>query len=204
MAGPPSEEEREQVASELRKVREGVRERALVEQAPAQVLPPAPAVRTPAAVPPLTEEPLPAPPLRPDLEALNAEWRTAEAGGGLLWRLLRRLLRPGLRAQQQFNALQVRFDNAVLDYVELRLAHTHAHYDAVLGQHGRHMGEIDERHLILQEELVAHVHDLVRRVDLVLAASERGRVGLEFGLRDLRARLALLEERIAGQAAARG
>ena len=41
--------------------------------------------------------------------------------------------------------------------------------------HGRHMGEIDERHLILQEELVAHVHDLVKRIDLVLAEAERGR-----------------------------
>ena len=44
------------------------------------------------------------------------------------------------------------------------------------------MGEIDERHLILQEELVAHVHDLVKRIDLVLAESERGRLGLEFAL----------------------
>ena len=50
----------------------------------------------------------------------------------------------------------------------------------MLGIHGRHMGEIDERHLILQEELVAHVHDLVKRIDLVLAESERGRLGLEF------------------------
>ena len=39
---------------------------------------------------------------------------------------------------------------------------THRHYDEVLGLHGRHMGEIDERHLILQEELVTHVHDLVQ------------------------------------------
>jgi len=204
MAGPPSEEEREQVASELRKVREGVRERALVEQAPETALPAPHPVRAPAAVPPLEPLPLPPPPARPDLDALNAEWRTAEAGGGRIWRLLRRLLRPGLSAQQQFNARQVQFDNGVLGYLEARLAHTHAHYDAVLGQHGRHMGEIDERHLILQEELVAHVHDLVRRVDLVLSTGERGRVGLEFALRDLRARLLVLEERIAGQAAARG
>ena len=39
----------------------------------------------------------------------------------------------------------------------------------------RHMAEIDERHLILQEELVAHVHDLVKRIDLVLAEAEKGR-----------------------------
>jgi hypothetical protein len=58
------------------------------------------------------------------------------------------------------------------------------------------MGEIDERHLILQEELVAHVHDLVKRIDLVLSTAERGRLSLEFALRDVRTRLARLEERL--------
>jgi hypothetical protein len=61
------------------------------------------------------------------------------------------------------------------------------------------MGEIDERHLIVQEELVAHVHDLVRRIDLVLAESERGRAGLEFALKDLRERLRQVEERLASR-----
>ena len=51
-------------------------------------------------------------------------------------------------------------------------------------------------HLILQEELVAHVHDLVRRIDLVLGQAERGRFGLESALKDLRARMAALEERL--------
>jgi hypothetical protein len=203
MAGTAGDEEREQVASELRRVREGVRERALMEQTSAQLLPAALPVRTPEAMPAAETGALPAPPLRPDLGPVNGLWRTAEAAGGWAWRRLRRLLRPGLRAQQDFNAQQVQFDNAVLDYVEARLAHTHAHYDAVLGVHGRHMGEIDERHLILQEELVAHVHDLVRRVDLVLAASERGRVGQEYALRDLRVRLARLEEKVTGGAAHR-
>jgi hypothetical protein len=64
------------------------------------------------------------------------------------------------------------------------------------------MGEIDERHLILQEELVAHVHDLVRRVDLVLAEGERGRLSLEFALKDLRTRVERVEERL--RAAAEG
>jgi hypothetical protein len=50
--------------------------------------------------------------------------------------------------------------------------------------------------MILQEELVAHVHDLVKRIDLVLAEAEQGRVGLEHGLRDVRARLVRLEERL--------
>ena len=191
------------MASELRRVREGVRERALVEQRADEVLPPALPVRVPEAMPPAVTAPVPAPPNRPDLGPLNALWRTAEAGGGWLWRGLRRLLSPALRAQQQFNALQVQFDNTVLDYLDARLAHTHAHYDAVLGVHGRHMGEIDERHLILQEELVAHVHDLVRRVDLVLSEAERGRLGLEFALKDLRTRVERVEERLRAAAEAR-
>jgi hypothetical protein len=196
MAGPSNDDERAQVAAGLQRVREGVRDRALVERAPAQVLPPPAPVRTPEPAPPRPEPPLGAPPGRPDTAALNRLWRTAEAAAGRLGRAVRRLAAPFLQSQQQFNSLQVQFDNAVLDYVESRLAHTHAHYDAVLGVHGRHMGEIDERHLILQEELVAHVHDLVRRVDLVLSEGERGRVGLEAALRDLRSRLTRLEERL--------
>ena len=50
--------------------------------------------------------------------------------------------------------------------------------------------------MIVQEELVAHVHDLVTRIDLVLAEAERGRVGIEHSLRELRSRLAALEERL--------
>ena len=69
----------------------------------------------------------------------------------------------------------------------------------MLGLHGRHMGEIDERHLILQEELVTHVHDLVRRIDLVLAEAERGRLGLERDLRELRDRARQLEERLSAR-----
>ena len=82
---------------------------------------------------------------------------------------------------------------------DARLEATHRHYDEVLGLHGRHMGEIDERHLILQEELVTHVHDLVRRIDLVLAEAERGRLGLERDLRDVRDRARQLEERLAAR-----
>jgi hypothetical protein len=196
MAGPPTEEEREQVARELERVRDGVRERALVERRPEAVLPPAAPVRTPQPAPAREEPAAVPPPPRPDTSALNALWRTAEVAAGRAGRLVRRLARPFLHSQQQFNSLQVQFDNALLDYMDARLAHTHAHYDSVLGVHGRHMGEIDERHLILQEELVAHVHDLVRRIDLVLEEGERGRVSVESGLRDLRSRLARLEERL--------
>jgi hypothetical protein len=41
---------------------------------------------------------------------------------------------------------------------------------------------------------VAHVHDLVKRIDLVLSEAERGRLGLEFALAEVRTRLVRLEE----------
>jgi hypothetical protein len=191
--------DRERVAEELRRVREEVRARALHE-GPA-VLPPARDVRVPGPMPPDRAAAPIAPIPRPDNAALNAAWRVREAAGtgwrGRLARGLSRLLARVLDAQESFNSRQVRFDNELLDYIDARLDATHRHYDDVLGLHGRHMGEIDERHLILQEELVAHVHDLVRRIDLVLAEAERGRLGLERDLRDVRERLARLEERLA-------
>jgi hypothetical protein len=190
--------DRQQVAEELRRVREEVRARALHERPAA--LPAAPPVNVPGARPP---DPLPAPiasVARPDNAALNEGWRVREAGGGgwrrFLARGLGRLLARVLEAQESFNSRQVQFDNALLDYIDARLDATHGHYDAVLGLHGRHMGEIDERHLIVQEELVAHVHDLVRRIDLVLGEAERGRIGLERELRELRDRVRQLESRL--------
>jgi hypothetical protein len=128
--------------------------------------------------------------------------REALGGGGwrrLLARGLGRVLARVLDAQESFNSRQVQFDNALLDHIDARLTATHRHYDDVLGLHGRHMGEIDERHLIVQEELVTHVHDLVRRIDLVLAEAERGRLGLERDLRELRDRMRQLEERLAAR-----
>jgi hypothetical protein len=191
--------ERERVAEELRRVREEVRARALHESTAA--LPAASPVNVPGPMPPdrapaaLVSTP------RPDNAALNEGWRVRDAPGGGGWRRLlarglARLLARVLDAQESFNSRQVQFDNALLDYIDARLEATHRHYDDVLGLHGRHMGEIDERHLILQEELVAHVHDLVRRVDLVLAEAERGRISLERDLRELRDRVRRLEEQL--------
>jgi hypothetical protein len=190
--------DRQQVAEELRRVREEVRARALHEAA--AVLPTAPAVKVPGPMPP-DRDPTPVAPVpRPDNAALNEAWRIRGAAApgwrGRLARGLGRLLARVLDAQESFNSRQVRFDNELLAYIDARLDATHRHYDDVLGLHGRHMGEIDERHLILQEELVAHVHDLVRRVDLVLAESEKGRLGLERDLREVRERLRQLEERL--------
>ena len=194
--------DRQQVADELRRVREAVRARALHERAAA--LPAARAVEVPGPMPP---DPIPAPIAptpRPDNAALNAGWRVRDTLGGGGWRRLLarglgRVLARVLDAQESFNSRQVQFDNALLDYIDARLTATHRHYDEVLGLHGRHMGEIDERHLILQEELVTHVHDLVRRIDLVLAEAERGRLGLERDLRDVRDRARQLEERLAAR-----
>ena len=188
-------DERKRVAEELRRVREAVRERALlVPAAPA----PAPAVREPAPVPREAEPPTPEPARPPDGSAVNAAWDTSQAAtrGGLLGRLLKRLLAPILEAQTAFNARQVQLDNELLAHLDTRFDATHRHYDRVLGIHSRHMEDIDERHLILQEELVAHVHDLVKRIDLVLAEAEKGRLSLEFALQDIRARLVRLEERL--------
>jgi len=191
--------DRERVAEELRRVRDGVRARALHDQA-ASLPAPAP-IQLPGAMPPDREPaPLVAIP-RPDNAALNQAWKVTEAlaGGGWRRRLARglgRLLARVLETQESFNSRQVQFDNALLDYIDARFEATHRHYDDVLGLHGRHMGEIDERHLIVQEELVAHDHDLVRRIDLVLAEAERGRLSLEFALRDLRESVRRLEERL--------
>jgi hypothetical protein len=186
-------EERKDVAEELRRVRDEVRRRALL--GGGTPAPSAPEVREPRAVPREElppEAPAPAP---PDAAAVNESWRAeAPAPGGRLRRLFERLLAPRLEAQRTFNARQVQLDNEILRYLEERFAATHRHYDRILGQYGRHLGEADERHMILQEELVAHVQDLVRRIDLVLAESHRGRLALEFALEDLRAHLTRLEE----------
>jgi hypothetical protein len=197
----PSDEERERVAAELRRVREAAGGDPVPAREPAQVLP-APRPVPAASVDPLPDAPvLAAEPPRPDNAAVNRLWSLPPANppGGLAGRLyafLARRLAPLWDAQRQWNAEQVRLDNEILGYLEARFDRTHRHYDKVLGDYGRHIKDIDERHLILQNELVAHVHDLVKRIDLVLAESERGRASLEAALRDLRTRLGRLEERL--------
>ncbi|MFI4941666.1 MAG: hypothetical protein ACHP85_00275 [Burkholderiales bacterium] len=138
---------------------------------------------------------LPAP---PDPAAVNASWPAAAAPGsgpgGWLSRLLLRFLAPQLEAQRAFNADQVRLDNALLRHLDERLAATHRHYDRLLGEASQRLDEVDERHAQLSRELVAHVHDLARRIDLVLAEAERGRPALEHAVAELRARVARLED----------
>jgi septal ring factor EnvC (AmiA/AmiB activator) len=136
----------------------------------------------------------------PDTTKVNASWPAAAVTGpglgGLLSRLLARLLGPQLEAQRTFNAEQVRLDNALVGHLDERLAATHRHYDRILGETGRRLEEVDARHAQLARDLVTHVHDLARRIDLVLIESERGRPALEHALAELRERLARLEERL--------
>lgn len=187
-------DDRERVARELRRIRETVRDRH--QDAPAPLGEAAP-LRTPEPIPPATTHAAPAAPQPPDGSAVNSLWQAMpERPLGILGGWLKRVLGPIFDAQITFNSRQVQLDNELIAYLEARLAATHRHYDEVLGIHGRHMAEIDERHLIVQEELVAHVHDLVKRIDLVLAESEKGRLSLEFALRDLRARVREIEERL--------
>jgi hypothetical protein len=133
----------------------------------------------------------------PDNKAVNELWALPAAqGGGFFYRLLRRVLAPFADAQVAFNSRQVQLDNQMLEHFEARLAETHRHYDEVLGHYGQRLNDADERHRILERELVAHVHDLVKRIDLVLSEGERNRLSLETTLRDVRARLVRLEERL--------
>jgi hypothetical protein len=195
-----SEEARAAVAAELRAVRDAARDAGGV------AAPERPPLRPLADVPTLT--PVPAPPTpapgavaRPDNGPVNELWgvpATVAPGGwrGRLFRLLRRVIAPVVEAQVAFNSRQVQLDNQLLEYVEARLDETHRHYDHVLGQYGQHITDANERHVMLQRELVAHVHDLVKRIDLVLTESERGRLSLDAGLREVRVRLLALEERV--------
>src|SRR6266571_99846 len=157
-----ADDERERVSAELRRIRESVRERALMEPtatASRADPPPQPSPSPPAAEPETLREP---PPIRPDNAAVNALWEQPRRRGraglrGSVEGWLRRALAPALDAQVAFNSRQVQLDNEILDYIDARARHTHGHYDRLLGQLGRRIEEADQRHLILQEELVAHV-----------------------------------------------
>jgi hypothetical protein len=137
----------------------------------------------------------------PDRRVLNERWNVGEAlaatpsgrlGRGLgflrpaLQRLVRFALGPLVERQVELNSAQVRFDNEIVSYLDDRLERLTAHYDRVLGLHGKRMEEIDERHLILQQELVRHVHELVKRIEFVFENAEQNHLYLEGALRELR------------------
>ncbi len=144
-----------------------------------------------------TAETSPAP-VAPDAAPVNAAWPAEPPARHGLRRMLaglvERLLAPRLAAQRRFNAEQVRLDNDLLAYLEARLAATHRHYDRLLGEQGRRLDDVDERHRQLEQELVRHVHDLAARIDLVLTEANREKLALAFALEETRARLARLEQ----------
>jgi len=194
-------DEPDDVADELRRVRDEARtgprlaDRGSSEPASAAT---SPAVEPPPRPPRETDEAAEPPTDPPDAAAVNTAWRAeaepSRGRSGPLRRLLERLLEPRFEAQRAFNSRQVQLDNEMLEYLEKRSAATHRHYDRLLGELGRRLDEADERHAILERELVGHVQDLVRRIDLVLADGSRGRLGLEFALEEVKERLAGLEK----------
>jgi hypothetical protein len=192
--------EPEPVSETLRRIRDEVRDQETPARTGDGLFPPAREIAPARPANAIGEAIPPAQPTPPDAGPVNAAWDvrlTARPSG---WRrrlaaLFRSLVAPLAEQQAQFNARQVQLDNQILEYLHARLDLTHRHYDAVLGVHGRHMQEIDQRHSELQSDVVAHVHDLVRRIDLVLAEGERSRVALEAALRDVRSRLRAIEER---------
>lgn len=160
---------------------------------------------------PLGPGPSEAPVASPDREELNTAWNVASALTappasrwgrlfaplrGPLRRLVRFALGPVVEQQERFNSAQVRFDNALVHYLDDRLDRLSAHYDRILGQHGKRMEEIDERHLILQQELIRHVHDLVERIEFVFENAEQNHLYLEGMLRETKEELQALAARL--------
>jgi len=200
---------KEELVSGLRAAREEGR------LSPDEPLKPAPyLVGSPSSnpLPPLETRGTQAAPTSPGREELNLLWNVSEAGGEApigplarllsplrapLARLVRFALGPVVERQVRVNSAQVRFDNEMVRYVDERFDRMSRHYDRVLGLHGRRMEEIDERHLILQQELIRHVHDLVARIEFTFEAAEQNHLYLEGTLRETREELSKIAERLA-------
>jgi hypothetical protein len=117
--------------------------------------------------------------------------------------VIRYALGPFIERQVEMNSAQVQFDNAVVAYMDERMDRLVTQYDRVLGQHGKRMEEIDERHLILQQELIQHVHDLVKRIDFVFETAEQNHLYIEGFLRELREELGELASKLESSMATR-
>jgi hypothetical protein len=186
-------EERKNIAEVLRRVRNEPPAGHEGEEEPAR--PARRPWRPPEALP--GDEPgAPGPP--PDATGVSEARRVAPVAPrgwrGVLFRALDRLMGPRFEAQQSFNARQVELDNAILKHIEERSAGTHRHYDRILGIYRRHLEEIDERYRVLEEDLAAHVEDLIRRIDRILSDGEGARLSLDHELRDLRRRIEVLHD----------
>ena len=122
---------------------------------------------------------------------------------GPLRRVIRFALGPALERQVALNSAQVRFDNEIVAYLDARIDRLTAHYDQILGQHGRRMEEIDERHLVLQQELIRHVHDLVSRIEFVFESAETNHLYIDGLVRETREALGELDRKLEALSAAR-
>jgi len=136
------------------------------------------------------------PPTPPDLGPVNASWQTSPKGpaGSLLSFVEGRA--KDRNAQARFNSDQVQLDNAIVSWTAAHFAATHTHYDAAIARMQKRMDDIDTRHRELERDLVRHVHDMARRIVVVLGEGEKGRVSHEAALRSIRERLRALEERL--------
>ena len=127
---------------------------------------------------------------------MNDSWPAGGKSSGGLAAIVDSGRERSREAQVKFNADQVQLDNALVTWVAQHFVATHQHYDAALAAMQKRMDDIDLRHRELERELVRHVHDMARRIDVVLGEGEKGRVSHEATLRSLRERLRLLEEKM--------
>ena len=163
------------------------------------VLGPVPPARVTSAVssPETSELPPWNPPAPPDLRPVNTSWQTgAPQAAGALSSLLGGSRERARETQLKFNSDQVQLDNGLIQWTAEHFAATHQHFDAVIGLMQRRMDDIDTRHRELERELVRHVHEMARRIDVVLGEGEKGRVSHEAALRSVRERLSSLEEKL--------
>jgi len=219
--GEPNDPLKEEVADALRDVRERVRSEDNPSPKPSPYPkhsePHAPLGSVQTAGPRSTEVPT-----SPSTERLNESWDISTAFETLppgrlarifsplrrpLQSLVRFALGPIVERQVELNSAQVRFGNELVQYIDARLDRISAHYDQMLGLYGKRMEEIDERHLILQQELVRHVHELVKRIDFVFETAEQNHLYLEGmvkeareELQDIAQRARQLEEKLSASA----
>ena len=143
------------------------------------------------------EEPSWNPPAPPDLRPVNESWPTGTPrSSGKFSSLLDGSRARDREAQVKFNSDQVQLNNALVSWTAEHFAATHRHYDAALAGMRKRMDDIDARHRELERELIRHVHEMARRIDVVLGEGEKGRVSHEAALRSIRERLRDIEEKL--------
>ena len=195
----PEEFERERLesAKALNQIREGAAEEPVARTAESVLGPREPVSEIESVVPRSPAAPVWNPPAPPDLSPVNQSW---PAGGPRpssgISTLLDGSREKDRESQVKFNADQVQLDNALVSWTAAHFAATHTHYDAVIARMQKRMDDIDPRHRELERELVRHVHDMARRIDVVLGEGEKGRVSHEAALRSVRERLRALEEKL--------